>query len=168
MYPPPQKHHYTTVLESSEEGLGPASRATHLVGRVPLPKEDGQGTLQTPANEDLQVPFASRTAWTREHTSDPHARAAFGSVKTPGAARAPPLPGRRPHPARASDAHAAPEVRRAPPGSAMAAAGARWNHVWVGTETGILKGGCQDRAGGDVGRSPACDPRAIDARVPQG
>lgn len=23
----------------------------------------------------------------------------------------------------------------------MAAAAARWNHVWVGTETGILKGG---------------------------
>lgn len=33
----------------------------------------------------------------------------------------------------------APEVQ-ATGCSAMAAASARWNHVWVGTETGILKG----------------------------
>ncbi|PNJ37943.1 WDR74 isoform 10 [Pongo abelii] len=33
----------------------------------------------------------------------------------------------------------------------MAAAAARWNHVWVGTETGILKGGWQAWASGSAG-----------------
>lgn len=30
----------------------------------------------------------------------------------------------------------------------MAAAAARWNHVWVGTDTGILKGGGRGREPG--------------------
>lgn len=36
----------------------------------------------------------------------------------------------------------------------MAAAGARWNHVWVGTETGILKGGWLGPASGSGRYSP--------------
>jgi hypothetical protein len=36
-------------------------------------------------------------------------------------------------------------------GSVMAAVTARWNHVWVGTETGILKGGCPGWASGCEG-----------------
>lgn len=43
----------------------------------------------------------------------------------------------------------------------MAAAGARWNHVWIGTETGILKGAWRGRASGSAGGRPLASPTRL-------